>query len=93
MSPSVSLQRVCLAQIRAGNSTWVQKLRDDALAKIAQGGGMLAPLNSAGQNGKSFGREIRLDAVQVADIAQAALDEAEGLGSGGTGMTVPDFSA
>lgn len=71
----------------------METLLAKALAKIAKGGGQLAPLNNASLNGKSFSREIRLDAVQVADICQSALDETDGVGSSATGVTLPDFSA
>lgn len=93
MSDAQSFRYLCAAQIRRGHRAWVEALRDAALAKMAGGKGGVSALLQASANGKSFTFETRLSSIQVAEITMAALDEADGLGRGSTGITVPDFSS
>ena len=92
MNASVRLRRICLAQIAAGNSAWVEQLRDRALTQITAGNGQLSALKTGTVNGRTFERTTILTNVDVADIAQSALDEAATGDTGAEGMTVPDFS-
>jgi hypothetical protein len=92
VTAAIRLQRICAAQIAAGNSAWVTDLRDKALALITKGKGQLSALVSASLNGKTFGRTILLTAIEEADICQSALAEAAGTGGQAEGVTGPDFS-
>lgn len=76
-----SLRNVCLAQIKAGKSSWVTDLRDKALAKITKGGGQILVLEQGSGNGKSFGGKVLMDCVSVAETTQSALDDAAADGS------------
>jgi hypothetical protein len=84
-----ALIEVLIAQIDAGNEAWVDALLAKALQKIADGGGMIAPLTGTGLNGKNFNREVRLDAVQVAQACQLAKAHACGNDVSSTSL---DFS-
>jgi hypothetical protein len=90
---AASLRSVCDSQIERGHRNFVEQLEERALAKIASGAGEIAPVGEGSLNGQQFSREIRLDCTQVAEIARAALDAADGDPSGGsTGITFIDFN-
>lgn len=93
MSDSAALrfQRICSAQIAAGNTAWVQQQLQAALENIAAGSGELITLQSGQANGKNFAGEIQLTPLEIAEHAQAALDAAAGKGSGPFGFTTPSF--
>lgn len=80
---------VLIDEIADDNTAFVTSLLATARAKIAAGGGLVAPLTSASLNGKNFNRDVRLDAVQVARVCRLALAHAEG---GGVSATTLDFS-
>lgn len=64
-----------VADIQAtGDDTFVQTLLTSARAKILAGGGEISPLTTAGLNGKTFGRSLRMDAAEVATACREALD-------------------
>ncbi|MEQ1862792.1 MAG: hypothetical protein ABMA13_22960 [Chthoniobacteraceae bacterium] len=91
---AIRFRRICDRPISAGQRAWVEDLLAKSLALITAGKGQFSPLESAGLNGKSFTRQIRLTAIDVTDIAQAALDAADGEpASEALGFTIPDFSA
>jgi len=85
-------RRFCDAQIRAGRRLWVEQRRDDAMSLIAGAGGIIGEIQTGSIGGKSFAMRVDLDCAEVASLAQEALDEADGCGSGATGFTVPDFN-
>ncbi len=64
-----------IAEINAGNETFVTDLLAAAKVKITAGGGLIAPLVSAAENGKSFNRELKMDAATVAKCCRDALLE------------------
>ena len=90
MSDAQSFRYLCAAQIRRGLRAWVEAIRDACLAGLA-GKASSSTLISASANGKAFTFQINLSPLAVGEIAMAALDEADGLGRGSTGITVPDF--
>lgn len=83
-----------IAEITATDSTdFVNDLLSKAKAQILAGGGLIAPLIGGSLNGKSFNRNLRLDAVQVATACRAALDyAAEGEDQKGVSCARMDFS-
>ena len=83
MDNAERFRRICLAQIAAGQSTWVTTLRTSALAAIAAGNGQLRFMSSGGDSVKNFTANSLLTNLDVADITQSALDEAAGEVSAG----------
>jgi hypothetical protein len=86
---AAALFRVCLSRIEAEDSAWVETLRDKALAAIAGGGGSVGVLVEGEENGKRFQRQADMNAVEVADVCERALAEADG---DQTSSTIFDFS-
>jgi hypothetical protein len=84
--------RICLGQIAAGRIAWVIEQRDFALARIAAGAGELVTISTGSANGKTATGEIQLSALEVADLAQDALDTAAANDSANISTTSLDFS-
>ena len=91
MTAASRFERICALQIRAGNADWVTEQRDAALKKITAGGGGIRVIEKGALNGKTVEADILLNALDVADIAQTALDEAAGENHSATGITFIDF--
>ena len=64
-----------VAEIKDGNADFVIDLLAAAKAKITAGGGQIAPLISGALNGKSFNRELSMDAAVVAKCCRDAIRE------------------
>jgi hypothetical protein len=91
MTPT-ELTDFLIAEIQiSGQTTFVDNLLDAAKAKIAAGGGQIAPFKTGSLSGKNFERDIRMDAVQVAICCRTALDAADPDGDSVAGTTL-DFS-
>ena len=82
-----------VAEIEAGNQTYVTGLLTAAKAKITAGGGEILPMVGASANGKSFNRELRMDCATVAKCCRDALIEtaADDEDSGPVSATAFDF--
>lgn len=66
-----ALVGICVAD---ENTEFVDQLIVDARAAITAGKGNVSSLLNSGLNGKSFGRAIYLNPVEVLNCAQTALD-------------------
>ncbi|MES2570578.1 MAG: hypothetical protein V4710_11060 [Verrucomicrobiota bacterium] len=75
-------------EVDDGETAWVRALLKAAREKVQAGGGMIAPMTSAGANGKTFSKAIEFNCVEVAAACRAALKFDD---QGGGVITVPNF--
>jgi hypothetical protein len=79
-----------LADLEATESTtYATALLTAAKAQITAGGGQLGFINSASLNGKNFGKQLVLTALDTALAARKALDDYDD--DGQVQITNPDF--
>lgn len=86
---TAELTEFLIAEIEAGNRSFVQQLLQSARAQILAGGGQIAPMTNASSGGKSFTRDVKMSCAEVAKACRAALDSAGPAGVPATGL---DFS-
>jgi hypothetical protein len=70
---AAELTEFLIAEIDAGDAAFVTNLLAAAKDKITKGGGVIAPLISASENGKAFNRELKMDAAVVAKCCRDAI--------------------
>ncbi|MGA3170355.1 MAG: hypothetical protein ABSE62_05020 [Chthoniobacteraceae bacterium] len=80
MSASSDLQDVLGFQLEAGKKEYVDQLLEAALGQIAAGKGELGFVVTGSLNGKTFGRQSTVTAVQMARACVEAMRDFHGYG-------------